>query len=365
MKIFKKNLYVACLVLALTIAVSITHVNGAPSSKMTIQEKAIAAITEVIGLDMTKYKTELTSNVADQPEIYGGLTREEVTYTIEATGSKAQIGCTFINKTLTSCYMYPIEGSLLYTQQLSADMLSATKSLLQRYQAYVGTTYLQEARSILETVTEIKQTNVTMGNMKLQIIESDNLVDIIWWQTVNGVDFPLGLSVEFVNGELKGFSDFSSFYRIGSAVVNISREEAIRITREQAKDYTTLEVPTGNGDYTEVTLNLTDEHMIVELQVANREPLTLYPLWYVRLYADKAYGGTDGFQAGIWADTGEIAYAQLTGHHGVVPDENSSNQSPTPSQNSSNQSLALYLFAGTAATVIVATALLLLKKRSK
>jgi hypothetical protein len=365
MKIFKKNLYVACLVLALTIVVSITHVNGAPSSEMTIQEKAIAAITEVIGLDMAKYKTELTSNVADQPEIYGGLIREEVTYTIETTGSRAQIGCTFVNKTLTSCYMYPIEGSLLYAQPLSADMLNATRSLLQRYQAYSGAAYLQEARSILETVTEIKQTNVTMGNMKLQITGSDNLIDIIWWQTINGVDFPLGLSVEFVNGKLKGFSDYSSFYHIGSATVNISQEEAIRITKEQAKGYTTLKVPTDNGDYIEVTLNLTDEHMIVELQVANREPLTMYPLWYVRLYAEKAYGGTDGFQAGIWADTGEIAYAQLTGYHGVISDENSSNQSPTPSQNSFDQSLALYLFAGTAVTVIVATALLLLKKRSK
>lgn len=364
MKAIKKNLYVACLVLALTIVVSVTHVNGAPSSKMTTQEKAIAAITEVIGLDMAKYKAELTNTVADQPEIYGGLTREEITYTIEATGSKAQIGCTFVNKTLTSCYMYPIEGSLLYAQQ-SADMLTATKILLQKYQAYSGAAYLQEARSILEKVTEIEQTNVTMGNMKLQIIESDNVADFIWWHTVNGVDFPLGLSVEFVNGELKGFSDYSSFHHIGSAVVNISREEAIRITKEQAKDYTTLNVSTGNGDYTEVTLKLTDEHMVVELQVANREPLTMYPLWYVRLYAEKAYSGTDGFQAGIWADTGEIAYAQLTGHHGVVPDENPSNQAPPPSQNSFNQTLAIYLLAGTVATAIVVTALLLLKKRSK
>jgi hypothetical protein len=364
MKAIKKNLSVVCLVLALTIVVSITHANGAPLSKMTVQEKAIAAITDVVGLDMTKYTAELTSNVADHPEIYGGLTREEVTYTIEATGSKVQVGCAFINKTLTSCYVYPIEGSLLYAQQ-SADMLTTTKSLLQRYQTYSGAAYLQEARSILETVTEIKQTNATMGNMKLQIIESDNLVDIIWRQTVNGIDFPLGLSVEFVNGELKGFSDYSSFYHIGSAVVNVSREEAIRITKEQAKDYTTLKVPTENGDYTEVTLNLTDEHMTVELQVANREPLTMYPLWYVRLYTEKPYSGTDGFQAAIWADTGEIAYAQLTGHHGVVPDENPSNQSPPPSQNSFTQTLALYLFAGTAATAIVATVLLLLKRRSK
>jgi hypothetical protein len=364
MEAFKKNRYFAGLVLAVALIFSLAHVGGA-SSEMFVQDKAISVMTDVVGLDMAKYKIELTSNSVDQPEIYGGLVRDDLTYTIEADGSKAQVVCTFINKTLTRFYMYPIEGSLLYAQSLSADALTATKSLLERYQAYLGDSYLQEACNILDTVTEMKTMNVTIGNMKLMIIEDDANLNLRWWQTINGADFPWGLAVNFINGKLKGFSDYTSFYRIGSADVNVSQEEAIHMTKELAKDYTTLNVSTGNGDYTEVTLNLTDEHMIVELQVGNREPFTYYPLWYVRLYAEKAYGGTDGFQAGIWADTGEIAYSQLTGHHGVVPYENSSDQSSTPSQNSSNQNLIPYLFAGIAATTILATAIIVLKKRSK
>jgi hypothetical protein len=364
MKAFKKKQYFAGLVLAVALIFSLAQVGGA-SSEMAVQDKAISVMTDVVGLDITKYKIELTSNIVDYPEIYGGLVREELTYTIEADGSKALVACTFINKTLTRCYVYPTEGSVLYAQQSSADILTATKSLLQRYQAYLGASHLQEALNSLDTVTEIKPTNVTLGNMKLQIIEADNLVDILWWQTINGVDFPSGLSVEFVNGELKGFSDYTNFYRVGSADVNVSREEAIHMTKELAKDYTTLNVSTGNGDYTEVTLNLTDEHMTVELQVGNREPFTFYPLWYVRLYAEQAIGSTDGFQAGIWADTGEIAYSQLTGHHGVIPIEDQTNQSSTPPQNSSNQNLIPYLLAGIATTAIVATAILVLKKRGK
>lgn len=366
MKVLKKNRYFAGLVLAVALVFSLAHLGGASSSEIPVQDKAVSVMTDVVGLDMAKYNIELTSNIVDYPEIYGGLVRDDLRYDIEADGSKARVAFTFINKTLTRFYMYPLEGSLLYAQPLSADQLTATKTLLERYQTYMGASYLQEARNILDTVTEIKTTNVTMDNLKLIISESGGHLNyLMWWYTVNGADFPLGLSVEFANGKLKGFSDYTSFYRLGSADVKISREEAIQTTKELAKDYTTLNVSTGNGDYTEVTLNLTEEHMTVELQIGNREPFTFYPLWYVRLYAEQAIGGTDGFQAGIWADTGEIAYSQLTGHHGVVPIEDPTNQSPTPSQNSSNQNLIPYLLAGIAATAILVTALLILKKRKK
>jgi hypothetical protein len=369
MKTFKKNVYVVGLVLAVYLIFSLAPVGGAFSSEMAVQDKAVSVMTDVVGLDMAKYTIELTHNTVDQPEIYGGLVREELTYTIEADGSKALIDFTFVNKTLTRFFMYPTEGSLLYAQPLSEDALIVTKNLLQRYQTYLGVSYLQEARNLLDTVTEIKTVNVTKDNMKLVIREGDSYLHLMWWQTIKGTDFPFGLIVNFgSNCRLKGFSDFTKFYRVGNADINVSREEAIHTTKELAKDYTTLNVSTGNGDYTEVTLNLTDEHMTVELQIGDRETFTFYPLWYVRLYAEKSYGGTDGFQAGIWADTGEIAYSQLTGHHGVIQTDDSSNQLPdssSTSQNSSNQTLTLYILTGIAATTIAASALYVLTKRRK
>jgi hypothetical protein len=210
--------------------------------------------------------------------------------------------------------------------------------------------------------------NVTIDNLKLKITENDSHLDLMWWYTLNGVDFPFGLSVDFVNGKLKGFSDNTKFYQIGSTDVKISPEEAIRTTKELAMDYTTLNVSTGNGTYKEVTLNLIDEHMVVELQIGNREPFVFYPLWYVRIYAETSIGGTDGFQAGIWADTGEIAYSQLTGHHGVILPEDSSDHSSIQSQNDisdevpSNQNLILYLFVAIVAITIATTALYVLKR---
>ena len=365
MKTFKKNLYGAGLVLAAVIVFSFVQLGCVSASEKSVQDMGIAVMTKVVGLDMEKYEIELLSNTTDYPDYCGGLVRDSLTYNIEAVGSKAQIVCTFINKTLTRFAMYPLEGSLLYAQPLSSDSLTATKTLLHRLQAYSGASHIQEARSILEKVTEIKTMNVTTDNLKLIISEVDDNLSLMWWKTVNGIDFPYGLSVKFNNGQLKGFSDDSKFYQIGNADVNVSREDAIRTTKELSKDHTTLNVSTGNGDYKEMTLNLTDEHMVVELQIGNRESFTYYPLWYVRLYAETSIGGTDGFQAGIWADTGEIAYSQLTSHHGVIPLEDSSNQVPTQSQNSSDPNLIPYLLVGLLATTIVATILLIQKRRSK
>lgn len=365
MKALKKNLYVAGLVLVVTIVFSLVQVSVASSAEMSTKDMAFSVMTNVVGLDLKKYEIELISSNVGQSETFGGLLKEDFTYNLHADGSEAQVVCTFINKTLTRFAMYPLEGSLLYAQPLAADQLTVTKTLLQKYQTCMDASYLQEARNILDTVTELKTTNVTMDNLKLIIRESDSHLSLMWWYTINGVDFPWGLSVDFSNGRLKGFSDYSKFYQIGSTDVNISREEAIRTTKELSKDYTTLNVSTSNGDYKEVTLNLTDDHMVVELQIGNRDPFTFYPLWYVRFYAETSIGGTDGFQAGIWADTGEIAYSQLTGHHGVIPLENSSNELPNQSQNNSDINLIPYLLVGFAATAIVATVLLILKRRSK
>jgi hypothetical protein len=368
MKAFNKNIYIVGLVLAVSLIFSLVQVGGASSSEMSAQDMAISVMTDVIGLDVAKYKIGLLSNRVDHPDFCGGLVRDSLTYNLEATGSKAHISCTFINKTLTRFYMYPLEGSLIYAQPLSADRLTATKSLLQRYQTYLGDSYLQEACNLLDDVTEIKTMNVTIDNLKLKITENDSHLDLMWWYTLNGVDFPFGLSVDFVNGKLKGFSDNTKFYQIGSTDVKISPEEAIRTTKELAMDYTTLNVSTGNGTYKEVTLNLIDEHIVVELQIGNREPFVFYPLWYVRIYAETSIGGTDGFQAGIWADTGEIAYSQLTGHHGVILPEDSSDHSSIQSQNDisdevpSNQNLILYLFVAIVAITIATTALYVLKR---
>jgi hypothetical protein len=221
---------------------------------------------------------------------------------------------------------------------------------------------------VLDTVSEVKAMNVTAGNMKLKIVETGVFVDFTWLKVINGVDFPYGLSVNFQNGELKSFSDKSRLYKIGSSNLNISREQAIQITKNQAKNYTDIEVPNGDGTFTQVQLNLTDEHIVVELQPANREPLTLYPLWYVKLYADKPYGGIYGFQAGIWADTGEVAYAQLVSYHGEIGDSGSPDQSSTQQQpqNNSTDSSPIYLIAGIAMTAIaLGSAFAIFKRRRK
>ncbi len=322
------------------------------------ENKPLTAMTDVIGLDMSRYTVQLVGNSSDQPEIYGGLTQQTLTYSLESNESTAQFVCTFIDGLLTRYALYPLEGPVFYSKPLSSNLVSAAKEILQRNVLLDSNSDLiQRASNVLDKVTDVKSSNITTDDLTLQIIKSDELVSFIWWQTVNGIEFPLWLSINFANDRFKGFSDRSSLYHIGSSSVNISKEEAIQITKDLAKDQSTIKVSTTDGAYKEITFNLTDEHLVSELQVSSRDPFTMYPLWYVRFYFDNPYGGTDGFQAGIWADTGEVAYAQLTGNHEIV-----TAQPSIQAQDANNLDLSPYLF-GAIAVIISAVVLLLVTRR--
>ena len=101
-----KNLSVICLILVTVVALTFSQWPTAVSAEVTAEDKTINVLADVIGLDMAKCKLELISNSVDNPEIYGGLTREDLTYNLEASENKAQVVCTFVNGTLIRCYIY-------------------------------------------------------------------------------------------------------------------------------------------------------------------------------------------------------------------------------------------------------------------
>lgn len=392
MKVAKKNLCTA-FALVITLAFLFLHVPDVYPTELSVEEKAISIITDVAKLDMTKYNLNLSNHTFDQ---YGGKPKEYLKYTLESNGNKLQVYFTFINKTLTNYALYQVDGSdfsPLYAQPLPASSLDVAKSFLQRYQIFSNTLTVQEARNILDTVTEVKTMNATVGNLKMRIIVMDNnSTHIEWKRVINGLEFWTGLSIRIRNGVLDHFNDESSFYRIGSADVKISQEEAIRIAWEEAKTYTSLKIWMGDT-YEIIPFSLKEEPTTVRLQINTRdmEPFTMYPFWYIRFGAEKIQYGVNGVEVGVWADTGEVPYSHLTGYFGTIsetenptdttpdssspePDTENSTDSTSGSQTSpefqlesnTNPPLTAYLIVATAATTIaVAVAAVALKKRSK
>jgi len=296
-----------CVVLVVVILIAITIIFiqafSSEPGELTLQDKAVCFITEVAMLDLSKYNVTIT---IEQPYASDGVVREYLRFNLKSDGNTYGLSVTFINGTLTNYYLY----SLSYPQPLPphpeplpATSLDAVKGFLQRYYAYSKSSIVQEALGILDNVSELKTMNVTVGNLKMRVVDSN----IGWLRVVNGLEFPTGLSIYLNNVIVDGFSDESSFYRIGSADVNVSREEAIRIAREEAKKYSKVTL-WGIGAF---PFKVAEEPWIVYLYVGTGN-FTSYPYWYVWFVADPEVYSVTGVEVRIRADTGEISCSRIT-----------------------------------------------------
>jgi hypothetical protein len=273
-------------------------------SELSAEEKALIVMTDVIGLDLTKYNVEHYNN---NSRFYDGLFRENVDYTLEANGSKIQVLLTFHNCTLIQWSINTFEGSPIYAKPLAAKPLDVAKETLRRYQEYANVPIVQEARDVLDFVTDLKTTNVTLGDLKMRIYEVNSFPHIDWVRAVNGLDFTTGLDIRFTNGILDSFTDRSSFFKIGSADVNISRDEAVRIALTEAKTYSSVNL-WGIGTF---RFRVKEEPFIVQLQVGTAN-FTMYPYWDIWFPADPEVYSITGVKVYIRADTGEITYSSTT-----------------------------------------------------
>ena len=276
-------------------------------SELSTEEKALAVMTDVIGIDLSSYNVELCRNYSD---FYNCLFWENVDYTIESDESEMQVMITFGNHTLIHWDLVQIGSSPLlpvYVEPLPANTLDVVKDALQRYRAYSEASIVEEALNVLDTVTELKTMNATVGDLKMQVTESDGLMNINWVRTINGLDFPIGLGISLTNGVIDGFSDQSRFFKIGSADVNISREEAISIARDEAKKYSSVNL-WGIGT---LRFRVKEEPLIVSLRVGTGN-FTMYPLWYIWFPADPEVHSITGVEVYMRADTGEITHSSTT-----------------------------------------------------
>jgi len=340
MKIFGNKFYSA-LALAIILTILFVQMPNAYSTELTVQEKALSVISDVVGLDVTKYDVEFSHYSSEFPDDYGGLVQEDVGYSLESAGSKIQVAFVFVNKTLSWCMLYGLEGSSLppfYAQPLPNNTLDATKVILQRLYTYSGASHLEMIRDSMDTVSDINSVNATIGNLKRLVTVKTNIIprnatytytstrtSIYFKYTVNGADSPKSVNIHFRNGVLIGFGDGWNIFTIGNESVNISKEEAINIAREQANNSTTAELNFGN------------QSVRADLHLSPREPFTLYPFWFVELPLYYPNSTITGWQLGIWADTGEIEYSHPTGVHGTVPLTENPSESPTNPESTSTE----------------------------
>jgi DNA-binding transcriptional ArsR family regulator len=265
----------------------------------------ISFLQDVIQLNMSKYTARLESHSLEHPLTLGELTEENLIYTLTSDESELNVVFRFRNQALSRYRLDVLEFAPLYTQPQPTNVIDMAAGLLQRYQKYANAPYLTQMRALLETVTEVEDLQKTQDNMKLAISTQGNDIKIQWIYTTSGIDYQSkGLSLTFHNGVLLELLDGYFLFSVGSTEINVSKDEAVEIAKNHAKDFSWTAEGIKVTDFT-----IREEPISVSLLPHGREdPLVLIPYWYVILQLDKFYpGDINRIAVGLWADTGEVA----------------------------------------------------------
>jgi hypothetical protein len=318
-----KNLCIV-LILAVVLGVLIAQMPIAHSAELSASEKALSFITDVAKIDVAKYNVTASKTTVSYPSDLGGLPKEDGGYTLECNGSKIDVMYVLVNNTFSYFHLDVSEGSPIFAEHPSTNLIERTDAFLENYQSYLGNSEFQQYRDMLSTVSEVKDTAITVGNVRFEIKQFSLGTRFRWVNTFNGADYTsFGISYR-ANSTDFAFGD-DRYRRIGSTALNISKEQAISIAKERAQNisWTVNDVEVGN-------VTILDDHMGVALLTAPKEPLLLYPYWQVSLTFDKIYpGSVYGVTYSIWADTGEVFYGYMRMLGGYVPDETEPTTPPT------------------------------------
>lgn len=339
-----------------------------------LHDKAFSFLENVIGIDTSKYTiadskySDMGKNPPDEWDIKKGeittseyANDESILYTLKLNDKTTDFAFRYRNGTFLFMLIYPYNDSLAsgaYVDRLPTDSLEATKEILQRLRVHFDATYIQPMIDSLSSVKDKTNVNATIDSIKREIITYPNSEAYTFSYVLNdAAASPKSIVIFFLNGELKGISIPWSSYEIATDKIIITREQAIEIAKENAQNATTEPLKYRNEPIkAELTYITTEENQY-----------TAYPLWYVELPLDYPGSTITGWQAGIWAHTGEVAYGHPAGVLGTL-DAGSQQQNPTPTptnQNSDNWQLTTYATAVSALIILAVTGTLIIKHRTK
>jgi hypothetical protein len=148
----------------------------------------------------------------------------------------------------------------------------------------------------------------TSGNMRLQISIVGASTEYLWLYTQGGVDYSAkSLRMTFTDGVLSALTDGYFLFTVADATVHFDSIQAQTIAENYVKGMTWNINGTQTSDF-----NPAAEVSIQMLPHPRSDSVALVPYWYIVMPLDRTYaGGFNIASVGVWADSGEIADAQL------------------------------------------------------
>jgi len=168
-----KKLLLASTVL-FVLAFSLTQTSQADdanAANSTAEDKLPAFLSEVIGLDLTKYNITNEGYGVSYPPEFGGLVkRENIIFTLESNNSKIPAAATFDNGFISWLHFYPSSGSMIYAKQPSTDALDESRNILQRYQLFcqnhgINASHVAPAHNMLNSIPDSPTDKAFSGNI--------------------------------------------------------------------------------------------------------------------------------------------------------------------------------------------------------
>ena len=304
------------LALLLLSSVCISLIPNTRAEEVILQDQKISRLNNVVGLDTTKYTT--TTQNCPQDFYMDIIPQENILCYSESNTSKVKMLYTFANGNLRMIHVLESDGTQHLTG-LANDYYESAENLLSNYQSYTGNTFYTEIKSMLNSVAVGKNSIVTSGNIKLEVVTTDKDTTFRWTYTINGIEAPTKtVALRYTDGFLKYFIDNWNLHKIGSTTINLSEKEAMNIAQERSKNFSWT-VGSDNDAYEVKNFNVTQamiwETIFCSDQYADeprsQDPLTLYPMRQVWVSLDKFYpGNVYGIEVYIWADTGKIGHIQ-------------------------------------------------------
>lgn len=115
-KILLSTAFLTLLLISRTYASSMPTVNA----QVTTQQKGLTILSNVIGLDLSKYTTSPQEAPADS--YLNVVPQENIRYILEANGSKLDWLCTFANGNLRMIYLLESQGSQHLTKAATSTL---------------------------------------------------------------------------------------------------------------------------------------------------------------------------------------------------------------------------------------------------
>lgn len=288
------------------------------AAEATSKEKGLSILSNVVDLNLTKYKV----TPKEYPQSYnssylGVVPQEDVDYDLVSEGSRVKALFTFANSRLQMIHVLENEGSPHVTKT-AANSLELAKNFFSNYQAYTADSLYGELKSTLDNVDASKNVTKTTGNTQLEVTANNGYTTFKWTCTSNGAIAPSKfVALGFNSGFLTCFVDNWHLYKIGSTSVTLSEQEAKAIALETAKahnwslklDADAFEAKNFNESNVRWTALIFDGSLGAN-KTRSSDPLMLYPVWRVGVALNKWYGQLYGIEVDIWADTKEVRYVQ-------------------------------------------------------